>query len=227
MAYLLRMATLHHIIIACFTFDNQDKFNVTFDRLDVVACERTSPSLMSTQQRNACCSTYYSNFRRKWYTGGHYLTTYLTTLKNLGCVEYENECSKPVYDYTPFTKLVYLTFCDRKCLFEQCTEILQGVIDEYNFQNAMVPVSRNNNVSVDEDRWKNLTASLRPMYMTLESLNVPCVQIALFDRPSGGVGRFHEISQPFTLFGDITWVGYDIETAMERDVSPWTSWSIR
>lgn len=232
MEYFRRILTIYIVLkIAHLSYANQAESNRSF----VIAspadyqqkCLNTLPKLMVSQQRKACCSAVYSYFRIKWFTGGQYLTTYLSTLKNMGCVEYENECSNPVYDYTPFTKLVYLNFCDRKSLIQQCTAVLQSVIGEYNFQNAISPMNQQGNLSVNEDMWKNLTSSLRPREMTLESLNVPCVQVALFDRPSGGVGRFHEISWPFTLFCPVTWVGYDIETAMERGISPWTSWSIR
>lgn len=191
----------------------------TFTNPELSKCD-SSPAYMSAK-RNECCAMYYNDFAESWYHGGYYLTTYLTTLKNWKCDEYQFECENPVYDFTPFTKLVYQSFCDRKRLFNSCVEIL------HNHSPINVSYVTNARTARDEKLWRTLTTSLKPREMIMETLNEPCVQIALFDRPSGGVGRFHEMCEPFTLFGDITWVGYDMDTAMERDISPWDTYSTR
>ncbi|XP_039271312.2 uncharacterized protein LOC120345819 [Styela clava] len=212
--------------------------NTTITNVEIInttgTSSRTAEFLENTCTKNItalaykeeCCDFIVERFRSSWYKGGYYLTEYLSNLQKLGCKEFESECQIPVYNFTNFTKLVYDRFCNRNALLAKCTEELYQILRNYHFRTSDIWIGKNLDLKITEEIWNNLTTSLVPYQMKMKDLNNPCVEVALFDRTSGGVGRFHEIVQVYTPFCTMQWNGYDIETAMTRHVSPWTSMSL-
>uniref|UniRef100_UPI00193991D1 uncharacterized protein LOC120338060 n=1 Tax=Styela clava TaxID=7725 RepID=UPI00193991D1 len=202
------------------SFDN----TITSEEFLKASCVGKNVS-QATYKKN-CCNYISNSFRLSWSVGGQYLTEYLSNLQDWGCEEFEKECENPIYDYTNFTRIVYVRFCNRFALLAKCTEELHKVTKKYNFYAIDATYGSNDALEITDKIWNNLTSSIIPTKMDMKDLLRPCVQIALFDRPSGGVGRYHEIVQPYVPFCTMPWDGYDIETAMTRHVSPWTSMSL-
>lgn len=167
-----------------------------------------------------CCYYISWNFQRKWYAGGYYLTQYMDSLRRWGCEDYQKQCKSRTYAFNEFTTLVYDRFCNHTMLKSKCTEQVKEVAEKYGFQNQSYGNKQNRN-------WTLFIDSLETSSMSLKDLIRPCVQIALFDRKDGGVGRFHEIVEPYLPFCDMIWTGYDIDTAINRGVAPWTSLPLR
>lgn len=171
-----------------------------------------------------CCRKFARRFRYKWRNGGRYLTTHMSRLRDWNCEEFQNECENRRYAFNEFTELVYDRFCNRNEMETKCLDDIMDLIGNYNNENDGTLYGIGESLS---NTWYNLSTKLVPSNIRLNDLTRPCVQIALFDRPEGDVGRFHEIVEPFFPFCEMVWAGYDIKTTFTRGVSPWTSMSLR
>lgn len=175
--------------------------------------------IINDDVRRKCCSFVNEDFSRVWFRRGHYLTDFLTEIKRMECSHFRRECEEPTYDFNPFTELVYKRFCDPQELVNVCSREIAHLLLEYN--EDIASGDHDNNTTWIE-HWKFLADNLDPDQLWLRELIKPCVQVAMFDH-----GRFTEIVQPFAPFCAMTWTGYDVETAIIHQVSPWTSMSMR
>ncbi|XP_039251399.2 uncharacterized protein LOC120328901 isoform X1 [Styela clava] len=165
-----------------------------------------------------CCENELYRYKDNWFAGGYYLTTILDRLQRWNCSEFREECTEPTWPFTDFTWLVYDRFCNRKNMEARCLSKVKKMVQDYGF-------IKSHKKNITENEWATLVESLVSKKMKLDDLAKPCIQIALFDRKDGGVGRFHEVVEVYVPFCGLHWDGYDYHTAMNRNVSPWTSMS--
>lgn len=181
--------------------------NLTFDRL---LCYLNNTPVPEFKDR--CCAFESRLFRLAWQNGGYYLTSLLERLQRWECDEFATECMDPSYDFTAFNKIVYERFCNPDAMERNCNGRIQLKIQSQGYEN--VP-----------EHWNESIEYLDVSKLSNEDLNDPCISIALFDRSSGGVGRFHEVVENYFPFCGIQWNGYDYNISMGEGVSVWTGLS--
>nr|XP_039259405.1 uncharacterized protein LOC120335855 [Styela clava] len=197
-------------------FQNSTEAIYVFERWHCYDTHKPNSSAL-----DRCCRAEMRRYESRWSNGGYYLTTILDRLQRWGCYQFEYECKEPTWNFSEYTSLIYDRFCNHTVLEEKCVKTVQQVVQSYGF---IKPLPRKNKIT--EARWLVLAESLTSSEMHLRDLVKPCIQVALFDKKDGGVGRFHEIVEAYFPFCGIQWNGYDYDTAMYRDVSPWTGASL-
>lgn len=158
-----------------------------------------------------CCKYVRNRYYRWWYNGGEYLTTFLTTLDVWNCPQLSEECRSRYFAYTAFTSAVYMRFCDSEAYRNQCeSDILRAVV-------TTAEKAESTNLS-----WKNIKSRVNSANMTDEDIKQPCIQVAMYEGPRGGYGRFHEVMDIIIPFCGFVWCGFDADVIDARSVSVWT-----
>lgn len=160
------------------------------------------------EYRNRCCASEVRRFRLSWQHGGYFLTTLLERLQRWDCDEFRPECKTPTYNFTSFNRIVYERFCFPDSMHRQC-------------KGKVMALSQNHGSSNTTGEWTDVIEHINPEYLSGDELNDPCISIALFDRSSGGVGRFQEIVEVYLPFCGLQWKGYDTTVSMRSGVSVW------
>ena len=164
----------------------------------------------------ACCETvvqdYYST--RKLYNG--YLSTFLATLQTWKCPQFQQECKRPTFNYTDFTSLIYLRFCNRSLMEAKCYDDILSIVTKQNSE-----------VQTTTIKYSQLVSKLNLLTLSEEDLMKPCVQVAMYDGDAGRPGHYHEIIELFVPFCSFVWCGFDENVFIKKNVAPWTCLSSR
>ena len=158
-----------------------------------------------------CCQTIVSNNYTNVASHDWYLTTFLESLKTWNCPQFEQECKRPTFNYTDFTSLMYLRFCNRSQMEEQCCDDIQAMVTKQN------TTSRATASTFDE-----LVSKLDLISLNNQDLMNPCLQVAMYDIDSGSHVHFHEIIEPFVPFCSFVWCGFDENIFINQKVTLWT-----
>ena len=159
-----------------------------------------------------CCETVLHNFyNSKLESHNRYLSTFLESLQTWNCPHFEQECKRRTFNYTEFTSLIYLRFCNRSRMEAQCyNDILHLAIKQKN-------VSQRTKSTFDE-----LISNLNLITLSEEDLMNPCVQVAMYDSDSESQGHYHEIVEPNVPFCTFVWCGFKENFFIKNNVSLWT-----
>jgi len=164
----------------------------------------------------ACCNGTVSWFEFWWSEGQFYLTTYLQSLQSWGCPQFEEQCKLRLFAVNEYTERVYDFFCSNYTDFiERCYDDVNAVIVTYDAS------------YISNHSWENLISELNSSELSLEQLNVPCVQVALYIAEGEHFGEFHEVIRLNLPSCEPTWCGYDGETLRSRIITVWTCMSQR
>ena len=173
-----------------------------------------SPSL-TVGNRTAelkCCDTvvhdyYYS--KRKPHIG--YLSTFLESLQTWNCPQFQQECERQTFNYTDFTSLMYMRFCNRSQLEAQCYDDIQSIV-----------MKQNNRNQTTTSKFDQLVSRLNVIALSEEDMMNPCVQVAMYDSDSRSQGHYHEIIEPEVPFCSFVWCGFNENVFARKQVAPWT-----
>lgn len=163
---------------------------------------------MNRKHELECCRETVKYFRRVWFNGGYYLTTYFEKLKIWRCPQYEQECRNKTYAFNDFSRLVYAHNCNQSSLEQECASAVKSAIGKPSIVS-----------------WNDVINDINSSELSFEQLIEPCVQIALYQSKTGGDGHFHEVVDVFIPFCGISWCGYDSSTVYSRSISSWTCMS--
>jgi len=163
---------------------------------DSPACEY-APGLspMPHSNRSKCCNMVYRDFLMKWAYGRRYLSSFLETLRDWKCEEFHQECQKPTFAFNSFTKLMYARFCNHTLLVEKC---------KTQVADAALGLSNDKEIS-----WDKAIQQLDVLQLTSVDIRNPCIQVAMYERNSGGFGHYHEVVTPLVPFCSFVWCGVD------------------
>ena len=158
-----------------------------------------------------CCQTVTRNYYTKVASHDRYLSTFLESLQTWNCPQFKQECKSRTFNYTVFTALIYLRFCNRSQMEEQCYNDIQSIVTKQNtaFQ-------------ATTSTFDELVSKLNMILLNNQDLMNPCVQVAMYDIGSGGHGHFHEIIEPIVPFCSLIWCGFDENVFINQKVTPWT-----
>ena len=164
-----------------------------------------------------CCQTVVRNYyKTKFEPLNRYLTTFLESLQTWNCPQFQQECERRTFNYTNFTSLVYLRYCNRSQMEAQCYDVIHSIVTK-----------QNNAIQSKTNELDQLVSNLNFITLSEDDLMNPCVQIAMFDSDSGSLGHYHEIIEPIVPFCWFVWCGFDENTFTKKHVSPWTCMSSR
>ena len=145
-----------------------------------------------------CCQTVIHNCYTKVSSHDRYLSTFLESLQTWNCPQFKQECQRRTFDYTEFTSLMYLRFCNRSKVEEQCYDDIQSIVTK---QNTAFQTTTSN--------FNELVSKLDLISLNNQNLLNPCVQVAMYDIDVRGHGQFYEIIQPIVPFCSFVWCGFD------------------
>ena len=162
-----------------------------------------------------CCNMTVRNFELRWSLGQVYLTTFLQSLQAWGCPQFEEQCDQRFFAVNEFTGLVYDYYC------HNYTDFIATCYDDVNATVVM------GNEETTNRSWNSLISNLDSSELTLEQLNIPCVQVALYIAEGEHYGEFHEVISHVLPSCEPSWCGYDGETLRSRIITAWTCMSNR
>ena len=158
-----------------------------------------------------CCQTVMRNYYSKAATHDRYLSTFLESLQTWNCPEFEQECERRTFNYTDFTAVMYLRFCNRSQMEERCYSDIQSIVSK-----------QSTTFQTNTSTFEKLVSKLNLSCLNNEDLLNPCLQVAVYDIDSRGHGHFHEIIEPIVPFCSFVWCGFDENVFISQEVLPWT-----
>lgn len=156
-----------------------------------------------------CCNSTVRSFYREWFTGRRSLSKFMANLKQWQCPQFKEECERQTFDYTDFTKMVYLKFCQPIELEKRCFRDLQEV-------------AQTQAVSAAPSKWNFLVQNINYTKLDHYQLLHPCVQVAMLDSAQSKGEHFHEVVEAFVPFCSFIWCGFDQNVLSSKDISVWT-----
>ena len=164
-----------------------------------------------------CCEIvvhdyYYTKFEPR----NRSLTTFLESLQTWNCPQFQQECERRTFNFTDFTSLMYLRFCNRSQMEAQCYDDILSIVTK-----------QNNAVQTTANRFDQLVSKLNLIALNEDDLANPCVQVAMYNGDSGNQGHYHEIIEPIVPFCWFVWCGFDENLFFKKHVAPWTCMSSR
>ena len=177
--------------------------------------KRQSSAVLTVRNRSAeleCCEKVVHDYyfsKRKPHIG--YLSTFLASLQAWKCPQFQQECERPTFNYTDFTSLLYLRFCNRSLMEAKCYDDILRIVTK-----------QSSGVQITTNKYNQLVSKLNLLTMSEEDLMNPCVQVAMYDRDSGRKNHYHEMMEPFVPFCSFVWCGFDEKVFTKKNVTPWT-----
>ena len=218
------------------------------DNLKPLECEFAPGLVVGSRARELeCCNETSRYYYRNWGQRSFPLTTFLQTLRQWNCPQYEEQCSSRVFAFTDFSKLVYDYFCNYTLLVEKClpqVTATSAVQKHFNVSNndtslesfSFIPsaskflLKRKNSVSSNfqtQTDWKNAISRINVSEMTFDELLEPCIQIAQYDQTKTLDGSYKEVISVLNPTCELTWCGFSAEAFRSHKISFWSCLSSR
>lgn len=154
------------------------------------------------------CESISADFRINWYYDSRSLSRFLYELQSLNCSQFEKQCSERPYDFTQYTNLIYLKFCNPTELEKLCYKELQSVLHEQS--------------SVESSAsWIEIIKEVNFLALEKKDLEKPCLQVAMYKK-SQNPNNFVELVEVFLPFCPVVWCGFDKNVVNSSDISVWT-----
>ena len=221
-----------------------DDITLNYDResLKPLECEFVPRLIVGSRERELeCCNETFRNYYSSWALQSLPLTTFLETLRQWNCPQYEKQCSSRVFAFTDFSKLVYDYFCNYSLLVENCLPqvitAVEGVQKQLNSPmhtktntsfsstNASGLRSHDIDASINSStlfEWKSAISRIKPKEMTIDKLLQPCIQIAQYDQAEIFGGSYHEVVSVLVPTCELFWCGFSGEAFRTHRISFWT-----
>ena len=199
------------------------------DKLSPLRCEFAPGLIVGNRIRELqCCNKIVREHNYLWLQRS--LTFFLETLKQWNCPQLKEQCHKPKFAFTPFSKLIYDYFCNYTNVVESCfSEVLSTVHlvqkRSGNIQSRNYSVFNLGNISKWEKslettskikRWKGLISLIKPSLLTLEKLKEPCIGIAQYDTEEIHNQGYQELNVIHEL---TSWCGFSAEAFWDHEIS--------
>ena len=164
-----------------------------------------------TTELKCCKAVVHGYYNSKRITNNGYLSTFLESLQTWNCPQFQQECERRTFNFTDFTSLMYMRFCNRSQLERQCYHDILNIV-----------IKQNNGSQITTSKFNQLVSTLSLITLTEEDLMNPCVQVAMYDSNSTIQGHFHEIIEPDVPFCSFVWCGFNENIFTRKHVTPWT-----
>lgn len=177
-------------------------------------------------EKDQCCSEIVKSFRYQWIEILYHISDFLRILKKFQCPQFNSECNKYTYDFTPFTSLTYDRFCGSRNFYLQCGRQIKETTRRY--QNDRVDKKNEiyylgqNDTTNDYSLIDSEIRSLRNMSLDINDLLQPCIQASLVDLEQKTLGGYYEMKEMQTPFCDLIWCGFPGYAFDKYEISEWT-----
>ena len=171
------------------------------------------------QRELECCDQTVTNYHSRWSATELPLSRYLAALKGWNCPQFQLECQRRFFGFTPFTELMYDYMCKSSVFIDKC---LPKLTEQFAPLNVDDPDDGDAERFVGE-QLQRILFQIQPAQMTIEELLEPCVQMAQYIQAEGnGTFRFQEVLHIGVLGCDITWCGFGPEAYLAHEISTGT-----
>ena len=157
-----------------------------------------------------CCDQVVKQYYEAW-SSRFYLSSFLEILQRQNCPQFEQECERRTFNFTDFTSLMYLRFCNQSQMEEQCHDDIWTIATK---QNKAIQTTKR---TFDE-----LVSKLKINILSNQDLLNPCVQVAMYDTDSRNSGQYHEVINPQIPFCETVWCGFNKNIAIFKHISDWS-----
>ena len=171
------------------------------------------------QRELECCDQTVTNYRSRWIANELPLSRYLAALKGWNCPQFQLECQRRFFGFTPFTELMYDYICNSSVFLDKCmpklTEQFASLnVDDADDEDAERTVNK---------QLQRILVQIQPAQMTIEELLEPCVQMAQYiQAEENGTFRFQEVLHNGVSGCDITWCGFGSQAYLAHEISTGT-----
>ena len=181
-----------------------------------------------------CCEEVTRHYNFEWYLISSSLTSYLETLRQWNCPQFEEQCRSRTFAFTEFSSLVYDYFCNYTTLIEACLpRVIKTVTDmtkhsDFIGNNSKINRKETLNISrIPENfslatMWENVIAKIDPSMMSIEELKNPCIGIAQYDAEEVHNGSYQEVINFLVPSCELTWFGFSSASFRHHRISFWT-----
>ena len=163
-----------------------------------------------------CCDQTVTNYHSGWNANELPLSRYLAALKGWNCPQFQLECQRRFFAFTPFTKLMYDYMCNSSVFLDKCLPKLTEQFPTLNEDDGDAKRT------VDE-QLQRILVQIQPAQMTIEELLEPCIQMAQYiQAEENGTFRFQEVLHYGVSGCDFTWCGFGPEAYLAHEISTGT-----
>ena len=168
------------------------------------------------QRELECCDQTVTKYHLRWIATKLPLNRYLAALKGWNCPQFQLECQRRFFGFTPFTVLLYDYMCNSSVFLDKC---LQKLTEQF----AQLNVDDGDAERTVDEQLQRILAQIQPAQMTIEELLEPCVQMAQYiQAEENGTFRFQEVLHYGVSGCDITWCGFGPEAYLAHEISTGT-----
>ena len=97
-----------------------------------IQCQASNGSNEENDSFDAeCCDEVVKQYYESW-SLKFYLSSFLEILQTRNCPQFKQECERRTFDFIDFTSLIYLKFCNRSLMEEQCYDDIQTIVMKQN-----------------------------------------------------------------------------------------------
>ena len=209
--------------------------------LKPLECEFAPGLVVGSRARELeCCNESSMYYYRNWGSRSFPLTTFLQTLRQWNCPQFEEQCSSRIFAFTDFSKLVYDYFCNYTLLVEKClpqvatTSTVQkhfnalknetnSVESYFAIPNSSKFLFKHKNLNSSAlTEWKNAISSIKVSEMTFDELLQPCIQIAQYNQMNSLDGSYKEVISVLNPTCELTWCGFSAEAFRSHKITYWS-----
>ena len=203
------------------------------DNLSPLNCNFAPDLIVGNRTRELeCCYNVANLYNFQWSTISMSLTTFLETLRQWNCPQFEEQCRSRVFAFTPFSELVYDYFCNYTNVVETCLPqvvLAVSVVEQRSnsdLTNNNITLTFANTSKIEESSeimiWKSLVFRIQPSLLTIDELKKPCIGIAQYDAEMVHDGGYQELINFLVPSCELTWCGFSAETFRDHKISFWT-----
>ena len=183
-----------------------------------------------------CCEEVTRSYNFDWFLMSASLTSFLETLRQWNCPQFEEQCKSRTFAFTEFSSLVYDYFCNYTTFVETCLPRVIETVAEISSRSDFT-ITDNNSITKQQNilgllrnpanvslmaMWENVIAEIDPSMMSIEELKNPCIGIAQYDAEEVHNGSYQEVINILVPSCELTWFGFSSASFRYHRISFWT-----
>ena len=176
-----------------------------------IQCQASNGSNEENDNFDAeCCDEVVKQYYKSW-SLRFYLSSFLEILQTRNCPQFKQECERRTFDFTDFTSLIYLRFCNRSLMEEQCYDDIQTIVKK-----------QNKGIQIIASTFDELVLKLNLNMLGDQDIMNSCIQVAMFDMNAMGHGQYYEAINLEVPFCEAVWCGFNKHIATSKRISDWS-----
>ena len=175
-----------------------------------IECQASNGTKEDNETINTeCCDQVVKQYYKRW-SSRLYLSSFLEILQRRNCPQFKRECERRTFNFTDFTSLMYLRFCNRSQMEEQCYNDVQNIVTK-----------QNNRIQTKTSTYDELVSKLNLSILSDQDLMNPCVQIAMYNTDERDHHPYFEVINLRVPFCEAVWGGFNTNIASSKYIAVW------